>query len=153
MTTARLAALQSRILDGIKATDPTLTDAALAKAMGCDRTDVSRFRSGERKMDIEELAGLLAAGSDPKLVLGGLAAIGGARVELDEHRPAVDLRTAAINVVVASGNTAGGINQAMADGRVDRNEARRLLPGIRAGAAELNALETALERIANGQAA
>lgn len=151
MTTARLATLQSRILDGIKAQDATLTDAALAKAMGCDRSDVSRFRHGERKMDIEELAGLLAEGCDPKLVLGGLAAIGGAHLELDEPAPAVDLRTAAISAVVASGNTASGVNQALADGRIDPREALRLLPDVRAAAAEIASIASALERIAGGR--
>lgn len=127
MTPRRLAALQSTILDRIKSADPTWTDAALADAMGCDRSIVSRYRSGERKMHVDELAGLLAAGADPALVLAPLAAIGGARVEAVEVEPTADgLQLQAAKLVALGAEFCAAVAIAEADGKITHDEAADL---------------------------
>lgn len=106
MTRTRIGEVQSRILEAVKAADPTITNRQLAEWMGCHPSDVSRFLSGERRMDVPELCHLLTArGVDAGVVLRVLA-------ELPERRYRVEEETeeggAAVNVGLLSVRVSAG---------------------------------------------
>ncbi len=151
MSPLRRGIVQGRILDGVKAADPTMTDAALARAMECCRTEISRFRSGERAMDLDELAGLLASGADPRLVLGPLAEIGGARIELEGGDIDTDVQGNAIQLVEAAAGLASNVHLALrGDRRVDATEARAMLPKVDALSDDVAKIGAFLRRVLRG---
>lgn len=122
MTPLRRAALQEAILAHVKA-DGT-TDAEIAAWAGVERCEVSRWRSGERRMTVDALHAIVAR-SGSGACLQPLADAAGALVQ-DQARTAVDLESGALEITEASVHLQRAVRSALGDGRVSQAEAREL---------------------------
>ena len=87
MTRSERAHLQSALLDSVRAASVDRpTNVELARVAGCDRTELSRFESGERRIDLDELVALGEV-YGPEAVLQPLAERLGGRVVLGPVSP------------------------------------------------------------------
>lgn len=140
MNTRHAAALHTQSLIIYACKEGGITNAELALAMGCDRSEVSRFDSGERAMDVPELAGLVRR-FGAVAALSALAAIGGATVTSSTVE-ATPLKPAAIGMVGDAASLLASVHAKLADGVLTGTEG-----------AELESELTALIRRAEGMRA
>lgn len=116
------------------------TDAALAVAAGVDRSLISRWRSGEREIGLDDLTRLVGA-YGAEIVLEPLARPDGCEVRrLDSEGAPALLRRTSIAVVRGAGELAAAVEEALEDGRLTSEEVEQL-----AGLTET--LTTSLERL------
>ena len=85
MTPTKRAILQKSLLDAMRAAagPDRPSNGELADEMGCDRTEISRFENGSRRLDVDELVAGMEAYDCAEAVLGVLAARFGLRVVPD----------------------------------------------------------------------
>lgn len=132
MTPTTRATLQKAILDALRAAagEDRPSNGELADTIGCDRTEISRFEKGERRMDLDEVvAGCEAYGDEAAAaVLGILAARFKLRVVPDvegeaEGTPRVP---AVAELSQRAANLTLGFIEAEQDGRIDLRERQKL---------------------------
>lgn len=117
--------IQGSILRACQATsDRHIRDIEFADMMGCDRSEVSRFRSGERMMDIDELVRLIGRFGSPA-VLGPLAALSGSRV-VSSSSPRAEPITGAVQLVSAASALLTNAHEAAEDGHLSAEERSEL---------------------------
>ncbi len=120
MSPRELGRLQEQIVDGAKKVSGA-ADKALAAFAGVDRTQLSKWRTGEREMRLSELVGLQGA-YGATAVLGPVAALDEADVvERDPKGPA-DPRTLAHEINVEATQLGNTVHLALVDGVVDADE-------------------------------
>lgn len=142
MTPRRLAALQEEILDAVKRAHPGTRDEAIAGAAGVDRTQISKWRSGAREMRVSDLVGTLGP-FGAVAVLGPVANLASADVVERVSVDVADPRTAAIDIAASAVDLGRTVHLALADGRIDAQEAEII-------AASVEALVVELRRLAAG---
>lgn len=121
MSPRALGALQESILDGIKRQSDGAPDKAIAAHAGVDRTQLSKWRTGDRVMRLDELCGLLPA-YGAAAVLGPIAALDEADVvERDPKGPA-DPRALSLSLNVQIAGLTSTVHMAFADNVVDPDE-------------------------------
>ena len=126
MSPRLLAALQSLILDRLKVSTDGATDAEIAAWGGVERSEVSRWRSGERRMTLQCLRGMIVGSGDARAILQPLADVGDCNVVPRRSDGAGNPVLSAHLVVGETGRVLQVVSEAIADNRIDRDEARRL---------------------------
>lgn len=140
MTPHTRGALVERICDAIKAAHPGTPARAIAAAAGCAPSDLSRFKAGERKMDVDELVALVDE-YGAVAVLGPIAARTQCDVVAREAAPMPVLAGSA-QLVEASAGLLGEAYSALADNHLspaERESLLRRLQGVQATVARLTA--------------
>lgn len=74
--------VQEEILDAIKRAHPGVRDADIAEVVGVERSEVSRWRDGSRRLTLDALDDLARA-YGTHAVYGGLVARGGGSVQVE----------------------------------------------------------------------
>ena len=143
MSPTERAEVQGRLLSAVKASveggRPSNTE--LGDTMHCDRSEVSRFERGERRMDLDELEALADRyGADA--VYGSLLLRHGRRLVVLEAPGTVlrELPRASSRVTRSAAELGDAIAEALSDGRVTDEEAedlQRRIDGLAAEAARL----------------
>lgn len=128
MTPFERAQIQKRVLESIRASVPSgrPTNGSIAEAAGCDRSEITRFEAGERKLDLDEVIGLCDRyGADA--VLGPIAEMFGFQVASAESaEPAGDIARSAAHLTASSASYSVAVHEALADGLLTEDEADSL---------------------------
>jgi transcriptional regulator with XRE-family HTH domain len=113
--------LQEKILDGIKKQSDGAPDKQIAAHAGVDRTQLSKWRTGERVMRLDELCNLLPA-YGAAAVLGPIAALDEADVvERDPKGPA-DPRALSLSLTLRMAELSSVVHLALADNIITPDE-------------------------------
>jgi hypothetical protein len=128
MTPTERGQLQSAILDSIRAAAPDgrPSNTAIGNVLGCDRSELSRFAAGTRRMDLDELhAAAEVFGVDA--VLGPIAAAFG-RTLAPADAPATlrELPRASARVTVAAAALASTVTDLLSDGDCSEEDAEAI---------------------------
>ena len=126
MTPRLLAAIQSRILDLLKVATEGAHDSEIASWGGVERSEVSRWRSGERRMTVDHLRGLILGSGDARAVLQPLADMGDCDLVPRRTQGEGNAVVSAHLVIGETGRVLAALAEACADHRIDRDESRRL---------------------------
>lgn len=143
MIQRRLAATQELVLESIHQAHPGVRDAEIAAVAGVDRTQTSKWRSGEREMRVSELVrlqGQYGAGA----VFGPLVGLDGAEVRQRQARPAADLQREVLAIAHGGTALAAATCEALRDGLVDSTERDDLTRQVRLAIQQLERLSSAL---------
>lgn len=142
MTPRALATLQEAILDRIKAASDGAPDKVIASHAKVDRTQLSKWRTGEREMRLGELVDLLPA-YGATAVFGPVVALDEADVvERDPKGPA-DPRVLSIEITLQTAALSSTVHGALADGEIDTDELAAIV-------AKAEAIVVALRRLQAG---
>lgn len=121
MSPRELGAVQEAILDAVKKQSDGAPDKQIAAHAGVDRTQLSKWRTGERVMRLDELCNLLPA-YGAAAVLGPIAALDEADVvERDPKGPA-DPRALSLSLNVQIAGLTSTVHMAFADDVIDSDE-------------------------------
>jgi len=143
-------ALQERILDDVKAASGA-TDAEVAGWASVDRSEISRWRNGERPITAVELLGIVRGLGDAVPVLRPLAEAGDCDVVHRSGEATGDVVGRALGAMAGSGALVRELAEALADGRVDDPERAKLLEAIRKHRIAVEQLETELRAPRSGR--
>jgi len=139
MSPRELGALQESILDGIKKQSDGAPDKQIAAHAGVDRTQLSKWRTGERVVRLDELCRLLPA-YGAAAVLGPIAALDEADVvERDPKGPA-DPKRAALALTIHIAQLGSTVHAALEDGTIDPDELAAIVSQAEAAVVELRRL-------------
>lgn len=145
MTPIERATLHSAVLTSIRSADPAgrPTNTRIGDVAGCDRSEISRFENGTRRIDLDELVAL-ADVFGAAAVFGPIVERFGCRVVVDPVAEAE--RGPRAPAVAELGTRVAGLTLAVltaeADGRIDARERESLahaLDGIARRVAQLRA--------------
>lgn len=151
MRPADLSHLTERILDRCKCARPGAppTDRQIADAIGVDKSLVSRYRSGGRKLPLDELAALVQE-FGAQAVLGPLAELDGSEVRPLATAPVLAGNspvTAAVRASAEVARFAADVEAALRDGLVSDEEADALQRQHDQAQAQLHQSERALQAL------
>lgn len=125
MTPKERSEVQGAILASVRAASQggRPSNTALADAAGCDRSEISRFESGERRMDLDEIEGL-ADLVDPAAVYAPLVGRHGLRLvsETAGGLSLKELPRASARVAAAAAELSASLAEALEDGRLTAEE-------------------------------
>lgn len=146
MSATPCSGIGRRILADIADRHDGITDADLARWCGVDRSLVGHWRSGERAMPVFALEKLLRRLPVPIAALEELAASAGLRLVPLASQPARDLAGAGCDLSESAADLQRSLRHAVADGKVDGDEARELQRRLDELAAQVDALRAAVPR-------
>lgn len=151
MTPTERLNLQSAVLNGIRsaARDGRPSNTRIADVLGCDRSEISRFEAGTRRIDLDEL---VAAAEEwgPVAVLGPIADRFGCQVVPNpEAVPLITSRApAAAELGTQVAHLTLAVLEAERDGALDARERKVLADSLDAIARRVAALRSGLGRVA-----
>lgn len=128
MTPRERGTVQAEIIASVRAASEggRPSNTALADAAGCDRSEITRFESGERRIDLDELEGLADLVGGAAVYAPVLRRHGFRLVSEKAAHPVKDLPRLAARVAAGAAELSASLAEALEDGRLSDEEAADL---------------------------
>lgn len=140
MSPRELGTLQEAILDAVKKQSDGAPDKQIAAHAGVDRTQLSKWRTGERVMRLDELCGLLPA-YGATVVLGPIAALDEADVVERDPKGVTDPKAIAVALTLRMAELSSVVHLALVDSIITPDELAALTVKAEAIVVDLRRLQ------------